>query len=371
MDTNFDVGPLAIRNLPSYDTARAQRSIENAISANIGWNPDRNRRFAEELLVAFAEAIVEARSKEDQDTLNSLLHFVKEKLADSMKAVNLLEYYAANRAEVELLADDEALFVIGLIDRFGSMTAEQLAEMSGFGNTGLLTICDRLEADQMLFRNLSSTKGHVYELTDSSRAVLVLFKQLVPVKEHAQSNERPSEFKALLSAAARGNQDARNRLVQDMYFELKELAYISDDTREAQTFRAADLMNQAMLRLFGNDRLLPDDRQHFMRLAAQQMRRILIDRARARNAAKRKGLIIPLEDEGEIPLDRSEELVILDEAMQALADLDSEAAKVVELKFFGGYTDEEAASILNISRAKVRRDWTYARAWLHDHISRQ
>jgi DNA-directed RNA polymerase specialized sigma24 family protein len=79
---------------------------------------------------------------------------------------------------------------------------------------------------------------------------------------------------------------------------------------------------------------------------------------------------VSLEDAGQISLDRSAELIALDDALKALAEVDPAAADVVEKKYFGGYTDEETAKILGINVAKVRRDWTFARAWLHDYLDR-
>lgn len=129
-------------------------------------------------------------------------------------------------------------------------------------------------------------------------------------------------------------------------------------------------MNEALLRLFSGQQLRANNRKHFLNIAARQMRRVLIDRARAHGSAKRKGIPIELDDAGEIYTERSAELVALDDALNALAEIDPAAADVVEKKYFGGYTDEETAAILETNVTRVRRDWAYARAWLHDYLSR-
>jgi RNA polymerase sigma-70 factor, ECF subfamily len=174
----------------------------------------------------------------------------------------------------------------------------------------------------------------------------------------------------LLAAAAEGDIAARDRFVETVYREIHRLASrILSGERAGVTLQTTALVNEALLRLFGEKVLAANDRHHFLNVAAVQMRRLLVDRARAHNAAKRKGEHISLEDAGQISLERSAELVALDDALKALAAADPAAAEVVEKKYFGGYTDEETAAILRINVAKVRRDWVYARAWLHDYLS--
>jgi RNA polymerase sigma factor (TIGR02999 family) len=137
------------------------------------------------------------------------------------------------------------------------------------------------------------------------------------------------------------------------------------------TFQTTALVNEALLHLFAGKTLEASDHRHFLNIAAQQMRRILIDRARAHHAAKRDAMKVSLEDAGNISLERPAELLALDDALKALSEVEPRAAKVVEQKYFGGYTDEETAEILGINVAKVRRDWSYARAWLHDYLTRE
>jgi len=177
------------------------------------------------------------------------------------------------------------------------------------------------------------------------------------------------DLEVLLAAAAEGDLAARDQFVEKIYQQLHRLAaVIMSGERKGNTLQTTALVNEALLHLVGDKVLKVNDRRHFLNVAAVQMRRILIDRARARYADKRRGGRISLEDAGQISFDRSAGLVALDDALTKLAEVDRGAADVVEKKYFGGYTDRETAEILGISVAQVRRDWTYARAWLHDYI---
>ena len=175
----------------------------------------------------------------------------------------------------------------------------------------------------------------------------------------------------MLGEAAEGSITARDQVVEAVYHQLHRLASrVISGERPGGTLQTTALVNEAFMRLFGESVLKVNDRHHFLNIAAMQMRRILIDRARAHKTDKRKGVHVSLEDAGQISLDRSAELIALDDALKVLAEVDPAAADVVEKKYFGGYTDEETAKILGINVAKVRRDWTFARAWLHDYLDR-
>jgi len=175
---------------------------------------------------------------------------------------------------------------------------------------------------------------------------------------------------ALLASAAAGDLAARDQFLEKVYRQLHRLAaVILSGEQKGGTLQTTALVNEALLHLIGNKILKVNDRHHFLNVAAAQMRRILIDRARARCSGKRRHGKVSLEDAGQIAFDRSDELVALDDALQALAKVDPAAAEVVEKKYFGGYTDQETAKVLGVNVAKVRRDWTYARAWLHDHMA--
>lgn len=156
-------------------------------------------------------------------------------------------------------------------------------------------------------------------------------------------------------------------LLPAVYQELRRLAagYIRRE-RPGQTLQPTALVHEAYLRLM-KDR--PDrwqNRAHFCAIAAHSMRQILIERARARNAQKRWGekARITLEDELVQGGERSIDLLALDEAIERLAALDSDQARIVELRFFGGLTVEETAEAIGVSPATVKRHWTMARAWL-------
>jgi RNA polymerase sigma factor (TIGR02999 family) len=156
-----------------------------------------------------------------------------------------------------------------------------------------------------------------------------------------------------------------------VYDELRRLAasYIRRE-RAGQTLQATALVHEAYVRLIGEKAHNWQNRTHFLAIAALSMRQILVQRARARNAAKRGG------DPERITLDENLlrapsgntvqeiDLVALDAALEKLAALDARQAKVVELRYFGGLSVEEAADVLGISAATVKRDWTLARAWL-------
>lgn len=126
-------------------------------------------------------------------------------------------------------------------------------------------------------------------------------------------------------------------------------------------------MNELYVRLLGSEPVVYQDRAHFFALAAQTMRRVLIDYARARIAGKRGGVqerVSLSAVEGWNPVAHSEDILILDEALSKLERADPRAARVVELRFFGGLQEEEVAEVLGISVITVKRDWKVARAWL-------
>jgi RNA polymerase sigma factor (TIGR02999 family) len=179
-----------------------------------------------------------------------------------------------------------------------------------------------------------------------------------------------NDIEVLLASAAAGDLAARDQFIEKVYRQLHRLAaVILSGEQKGGTLQTTALVNEALLHLIGDRVLKVNDRRHFLNVAAVQMRRILIDRARARCSEKRRHGKVSLEDAGQIAFDRSEELVALDDALKDLEQVDPAAAEVVEKKYFGGYTDQETAEILGVNVAKVRRDWTYARAWLHDYIS--
>jgi len=142
--------------------------------------------------------------------------------------------------------------------------------------------------------------------------------------------------------------------------------------RNGDTFQTTALINEAYLRLVDYSRVRPRDRAHFFAIAAQAMRRILIERARSRRATKRGSGAqkVSLEEVADISNERAADLIALDEALTNLAQIDPRKAQIVELKYFGGMTIEEAAEVLEVSTPTVERDWKMAKIWLHREISK-
>ncbi len=177
-----------------------------------------------------------------------------------------------------------------------------------------------------------------------------------------------AEVTALLSAIAQGDPDATDRLWRLVYEELRRLA-AQKLAREApgQSLDATALVHEAYLRLVGADRQRPwDGRGHFFTAAAEAMRRILVDRARARRAAKRGGHRgrVRVALDGLAARYSDAELIDTDSVLDGLAGADATAADLVRLHVFGGLSIEEAAAILGMARATAYRNWSFARAWL-------
>jgi RNA polymerase sigma-70 factor (ECF subfamily) len=174
----------------------------------------------------------------------------------------------------------------------------------------------------------------------------------------------------LLSSIGKGDQGAAAQLLEVVYAELHRLAarYMSRE-RVDHTLQTTGLVHEAYLKLFGTDNPPSlNNREHFFAVAANQMRRILVDHARQNRAQKRKGISIPIDEAYHVSSGRDEDLVAIDDALKELAEVDPDGAKVVELRFFGGYTDKETAQILGKNLARVRRDWEFARSWLYDRL---
>jgi RNA polymerase sigma factor (TIGR02999 family) len=170
----------------------------------------------------------------------------------------------------------------------------------------------------------------------------------------------------LLVAWGQGDAGALDRLTPLVYKELRRLAqWQMNRERAGHTLQATALVNEAFLRLVDINRIQWQDRAHFFAMAARQMRRVLIDAARKHGNQKRGGDLQKVSlAEGLVVPDRPEELVALDEALDALSQIDARRGKVVEMKFFGGLSVEEIAEVLNVSTDTVKRDWKLARSWL-------
>jgi len=180
-----------------------------------------------------------------------------------------------------------------------------------------------------------------------------------------------SDVSLLLSELSRGNKEASEKLVPLVYDELKRLAksYMRQE-RPDHTLQATALVNEAYLRLVKQHAVNWQGRSHFFGIAAQLMRRILIDHARGHLRKKRGGdkQVLPLDEALVFSPEHSEELVKLDEALQRLSKLDARQSQIVELRFFGGLSVDETAQFLGISPKTVKRDWSVAKAWLHGEL---
>ena len=184
------------------------------------------------------------------------------------------------------------------------------------------------------------------------------------------SDSGPTE---LLRAWSQGDGSAFDRLVPLVYEELHRLArrYMRQE-RPDHTLQATSLVNEAYLRLIDVNRVEWQNRAHFLALAAQMMRRILVESARNRQRQKRGGgaVHVSLDDMQELPDLKEHDLVALSEALTTLATIDVRMSQVVEFRFFGGLTVDETADVLNVSPETVMREWKTAKAWLLREIRR-
>jgi RNA polymerase sigma-70 factor, ECF subfamily len=164
-----------------------------------------------------------------------------------------------------------------------------------------------------------------------------------------------------------GNREAGNRLIEIVYAELHRAAarQISRE-RGDHTLQPTAVVHEVYLRLGGPGAVDWKDRAHFFAVAAQQMRRLLVDHARRKRSDKRGGthITLPLEECDGQAMNVDDRILAVDEALCRLEALDGRAARVVELRFFGGLTEAEAAEVLEISVATLKRDWDFARTWL-------
>ena len=188
----------------------------------------------------------------------------------------------------------------------------------------------------------------------------------------SQSDVADSPTQQLIARARSGDRDAQADLIAAIYPELRRLArhYLSSE-RKAHTLQTTEIIHEAWLRLFGTADVPVQDRNHLVALMATQMRRALVDYARRRNAAKGPGSAIRVSLAGaDAAASRNdEEVLAIDEALDALERIDSRASKVIELRFFGGLQEEEAAGALGVSVSTLKRDWVFARAWLYERLS--
>ena len=178
----------------------------------------------------------------------------------------------------------------------------------------------------------------------------------------------------LLVAWNQGNQTALEELLPVVYDELRKLArsYLRRE-RSDHTLQATALVHGAYLRLIDQNQVTWQNRAHFFGIAAQMMRRILVNHAVAKQTEKRGGEVekLSLDDAISFAQEREVDLIALDDALKELERLDPQQSRVVELRFFAGLSIEETAEVLHISPATVKREWATAKLWLHRQISRE
>ena len=177
----------------------------------------------------------------------------------------------------------------------------------------------------------------------------------------------PHQITQLLRDWGNGDETARDQLIPLVYEELRRMAHTHmRKERPGHTLQTSALVHEAYVRLVDQTAVEWQNRAHFYGIAAQMMRRILVDHARARQYAKRGGAARPvsLEEGAIVSEERTAEVVALDEALADLAAVDQRKSQIVELRFFGGLSIEETAGVLAVSPGTVMRDWTLAKAWL-------
>jgi len=178
------------------------------------------------------------------------------------------------------------------------------------------------------------------------------------------------EITVILNRMSQGSDTAPGRLLELVYDDLRRLAgaYMQNE-RPDHTLQATALVHEAYVRLVDWKNVSWESRAQFFSVAAEVMRRVLIDHARARKTQKRSVDKLVLDDAVSLPDHRQIDLIALDEALQTLEKLDPQQAKIVELRFFGGLTITEVAHVLKISESAVRREWTFAKAWFQRELS--
>lgn len=182
-----------------------------------------------------------------------------------------------------------------------------------------------------------------------------------------QEERDPHEITDLLSRWRLGDAEAANRLMDLVYSDLHRIAAREMRREHAEhTLQTTAVVHEAYLRIFRSEPVEWKDRAHFYAVAAQQLRRVLLDHARRVHSEKRGGGIVKLSlresDDSAVVVDTR--ILALDEALKRLEDLDPRAAKAVELRFFGGLTEADAAEVLGVSVATLKRDWDFAKTWL-------
>ncbi len=186
------------------------------------------------------------------------------------------------------------------------------------------------------------------------------------------STDQRSAITLYLRKWREGDELAKDRLFELVYEELRHLAHAAlQRERGDHTLATTDLVHEVYIRLVDRQNIDWEDSSHFFAVAARAMRRILVDYARRRGAAKRGGSPkrVPLMDEALSIDEKADTLVALDDALTRLHEIDERLAQVVEYRFFGGLTEEQTGNILGVTARTVSRDWIKARGWLYHELS--
>lgn len=186
--------------------------------------------------------------------------------------------------------------------------------------------------------------------------------------------DKTHEITRMLHEWSEGNREALEELMPLVYTELhKQAARYLRRERQNHTLQTTALIHETYIKLVDQREVNWENRTHFFAIAANLMRRILVDHARAKHRDKRGGdaLTLPLEAAAlVINNEKNIDLIALDQALDRLADFDEQQARIVELRYFSGLTLEETAAALNISRSTVAEDWAMAKAWMHRELTR-
>jgi len=185
-------------------------------------------------------------------------------------------------------------------------------------------------------------------------------------------DETPNEITEQLIAWSKGDEGALDALIPAVYQELRRMAnYYLRGENAGHSLQPTALVHEAYLRLIDQTKVDWQNRAHFFGVAAQMMRRILVDHAKAKHRAKRGGTAtkVSLDETVNLSSERAAELVALDDALKVLDELDERKSRIVELRYFGGLTVDETAQVLGVSDKTVMRDWSLAKAWLYQQLS--
>lgn len=234
-----------------------------------------------------------------------------------------------------------------------------------------------------LIKNYRHKLGGIFESLTSLRRTFILSAQssaavLSPVNSQmSASSLSKKEITAMLRAWSAGEGEASEELIRAVYRELRRQArFHLRRERANHTLQTTALINEAYIKLIEQRAFKWESRTHFFALAAEMMRRILVDHARSKRRQKRGGRDEPLPLETVLNVTADEDrqnidFIALDEALNRLSEIDRQQARIVELRYFSGLSVEETAEVLGISRATVNRDWAFAKAWLRHELTRK